>query len=59
MFNVTEIHTKDGYVVVEDREMGLVLKFEMEKVMVAEVIGDYDLLMIDVSGHRKVVKILE
>jgi hypothetical protein len=59
MFNVTEIHTKEGFVIVEDREMGLVLRFEMVNVMVAEVIGDYDLLMIDASGRREVVKILE
>lgn len=59
MFNVTEIHSHEGYVVVEDLEMGLIFKFTMPKVMVAKVINNYELEMINISGKVKRVRILE
>lgn len=59
MFNVTEIHSRKGYVVVEDVEMGLIYRFNMPKVMVAKIINDYDLEMVNISGKVKKVRILE
>ena len=59
MFNVTEIHTRAGYVVVEDIEMGLIYRFTMPKVMVAKINNDYELEMVNISGQVKKVRILD
>ena len=56
MFDITEIQTLKGVVVVEDIEMGLRFEFNMPKVMIAMIVDDYELEMVDIAGNRKKVR---
>lgn len=59
MFNITELDTSTGLIVVEDQNFGLRFEFTAPNVISASVVDEYDLQITLPDGAKKIIPILK
>ena len=59
MFNITELDTSTGLIVVEDQNFGLRFEFTAPNLIAASVDDEYDLQITLPDGAKKIIPILK
>ena len=58
MFQITQLDTDSGLVLVEDKGLGLWFEFNEPELKNAVIIDDYDLYITTTDGQKKLIPIL-
>jgi len=58
MFEITQLDTDSGFILVEDKDFGLRFEFNEPELKDAVIIDDYDLHITTTDGQKKVIPIL-
>ena len=58
MFQITQLDTDSGFILVEDKNFGIRFAFNEPELKNAVIIDDYDLHITTTDGQEKVIPIL-